>query len=49
MLATIQCVCRLNSPECLVEGLVKSFARQAHVLAPGYVVFLGHIVVNGQL
>lgn len=36
-----------DSPKRLVEWLVKALTRQVHVLAPGNIVHIGYVVVNG--
>lgn len=42
------CVC-VYSPERLVEWLVIALTRQVHVLAPGNVVLIRYVIVDGQL
>lgn len=43
------CAVCVYSPERLVERLMIALACQAHVLAPGKVVHIGYVIVDGQL
>lgn len=42
------CVC-VYSPERLVEWLMITLARQTHILAPGKIILIGYVIVDGQL